>query len=169
MLVPINGLHGVISQKTELLNCRYILLYLLCILPAACKKFYFTRLVWDVLHHDKVVLAGLCVGNVFQAAFVQTRSRFSQRDSYWVSFDRHTFRLPAGFQGFPQFIQGNIPITGLPIRIATYLGCVWLETEYGLVNWFIDHLELHFTVHWHTQTSALSLVQSPLAVSWQQI
>jgi hypothetical protein len=30
-----------------------------------------------------------------------------------------------------------------------------------------QHSELHFTDHWHTQTSVLSLLQSPLAVSWQ--
>jgi hypothetical protein len=28
---------------------------------------------------------------------------------------------------------------------------------------------LHFTDHWHTQTSVLSVLQSPLAVSWQRI
>jgi hypothetical protein len=31
----------------------------------------------------------------------------------------------------------------------------------------IHHSELHFTHHWHTQTSFLSLLQSPLAVFWQ--
>jgi hypothetical protein len=42
------------------------------------------------------------------------------------------------------------------------------------MDWWIDllttcihHLELHFTDHWHTQTSVLSLLQSPLAASWQ--
>jgi hypothetical protein len=33
----------------------------------------------------------------------------------------------------------------------------------------IHHSELHFTDHWHTQTSFLSLLQSPLAVSCQQL
>jgi hypothetical protein len=33
----------------------------------------------------------------------------------------------------------------------------------------IHHSELYFTDHWHTQTSVLSLLQSPLAVSWQRI
>jgi hypothetical protein len=44
------------------------------------------------------------------------------------------------------------------------------------MNWWMDllticihHSELHFTVHWHTQTSVLSLVQSPLAVSGQRL
>jgi hypothetical protein len=37
------------------------------------------------------------------------------------------------------------------------------------MNGFIDHSELHFTVHWHTQTSVLSLIQPPLAVSWQRL
>jgi hypothetical protein len=39
----------------------------------------------------------------------------------------------------------------------------------ALLTTCIHHLELHFTDHWHTQTSVLSLLQSPLAVSWQQI
>jgi hypothetical protein len=30
-------------------------------------------------------------------------------------------------------------------------------------------LELHFTGHWNTQTSVLSVLQSILAVSWQRI
>jgi hypothetical protein len=33
----------------------------------------------------------------------------------------------------------------------------------------IHHLELHFTDHWHTETSVLSLLQSLLAVSWQRL
>jgi hypothetical protein len=44
------------------------------------------------------------------------------------------------------------------------------------MDWILDllitcvhHSELHFIVHWHTETSDLSLSQSPLAVSWQQI
>jgi hypothetical protein len=43
-------------------------------------------------------------------------------------------------------------------------------------DWLLDLLttcihqsELHFTNHWHTQTSVLSQLQSPLAVSWQQL
>jgi hypothetical protein len=43
-------------------------------------------------------------------------------------------------------------------------------------DWILDLLttcihnwELHFTVHCHTQTSVLSLLQPPLAVSWQRI
>jgi hypothetical protein len=36
---------------------------------------------------------------------------------------------------------------------------------------YIDDSWLHFTDHWHTQTSVLSLrvLQSPLAVSWERI
>jgi hypothetical protein len=44
------------------------------------------------------------------------------------------------------------------------------------MDWILDLLatcihrsELHFAVHWHTQPSVLSPLQSPLAVSWQQI
>jgi hypothetical protein len=44
------------------------------------------------------------------------------------------------------------------------------------MDWLLDilttcihHSELHFTVHWHTQTSVLSLLQSPIAISWQRI
>jgi hypothetical protein len=45
---------------------------------------------------------------------------------------------------------------------------------FGLVIVFIDHLNthdswLHFTDHWHTQASVLSLLQSPLAVAWQRL
>jgi hypothetical protein len=51
---------------------------------------------------------------------------------------------------------------------------VWLQTVFGLVSGFNDHLYtrdpwLHFTDHWHRQTSVLSLLQSPLAVPWQRI
>jgi hypothetical protein len=31
----------------------------------------------------------------------------------------------------------------------------WLSMWFGLVTWFIDHSWLHFTYHWHTQTSVL--------------
>jgi hypothetical protein len=44
------------------------------------------------------------------------------------------------------------------------------------LNWWMDllttcihHSELHFTDHWHSQASVLSLLQSPLAVSWQRL
>jgi hypothetical protein len=33
----------------------------------------------------------------------------------------------------------------------------------------IHHSDLHLTVHWHTQTSVLSLLQSSLADSWQRL
>jgi hypothetical protein len=47
-------------------------------------------------------------------------------------------------------------------------------TGVGLVTRFIDYLSvhdswLHFIDYRHTQTSVLSLLQSPLAVSWQRI
>jgi hypothetical protein len=32
----------------------------------------------------------------------------------------------------------------------------------------MQHSKLHLSDHWHTQTSVLSLLQSPLAVSWQR-
>jgi hypothetical protein len=38
-----------------------------------------------------------------------------------------------------------------------------------LLTTCIHHSELHFTDHWHTQTSVLSLLQSPLAVSSQRL
>jgi hypothetical protein len=44
------------------------------------------------------------------------------------------------------------------------------------MDWILDllttcthHSELHFTDQWHTQTSVLSLLQSPLSVSWQRL
>jgi hypothetical protein len=39
----------------------------------------------------------------------------------------------------------------------------------NLLTILIHHLELHCTDHWHTQTSVLSVLQSPLAVSWQRL
>jgi hypothetical protein len=45
--------------------------------------------------------------------------------------------------------------------------------SFGLGLWFTDHINtwliIPFTDHWHTQTSVLILLQSPLAVSWQRI
>jgi hypothetical protein len=41
----------------------------------------------------------------------------------------------------------------------------WLD----LLTTWIHHSELHFTDHWHTQTSILSLLQSPIAVFWQRL
>jgi hypothetical protein len=38
-----------------------------------------------------------------------------------------------------------------------------------LLTTCIHHSELHFTDHWHTQTTILNLLQSPLAVSWQRL
>jgi hypothetical protein len=57
------------------------------------------------------------------------------------------------------------------------LSCIrslWLRTGYGLDEldlWTtcIHHSERHFTDHWCIQTSVLSLLQSPLVVSWQQL
>jgi hypothetical protein len=40
----------------------------------------------------------------------------------------------------------------------------WMD----LLTTCIHHLELHFTVHWHTQTSVLGLLQPPLSVSGQR-
>jgi hypothetical protein len=37
-----------------------------------------------------------------------------------------------------------------------------------LLATYIHHSELHFTDHWHTQTSVLSVLQYPLAISWQR-
>jgi hypothetical protein len=37
-----------------------------------------------------------------------------------------------------------------------------------LLTTCIHHSELHFTVHGYTQTSALSILQSPLVVFWQR-
>jgi hypothetical protein len=45
-------------------------------------------------------------------------------------------------------------------------GMDWIS---DLLTTCMHHSRLHFTDHWHTQTSVLSLLQSPLAISWQQI
>jgi hypothetical protein len=39
----------------------------------------------------------------------------------------------------------------------------------GLLTTWIHHSEIHFTAHWYTQTSALSILQLSLAVSWQRL
>jgi hypothetical protein len=38
-----------------------------------------------------------------------------------------------------------------------------------LLTTCIHRSELHFTDHWHTQTSVFGLLQSPLAVSWKRL
>jgi hypothetical protein len=57
--------------------------------------------------------------------------------------------------------------------IVTYLGvCDYrrsMDWRMDLLITCIRHSELHFTDHWHTQTSVLSLLQSPLAVSWERL
>jgi hypothetical protein len=59
------------------------------------------------------------------------------------------------------------------VCIVKYLGLC--DYRRGM-EWLLDilttsiHLsELHFTDHWHIQTTVLSLLQSPLAVSWQRL
>jgi hypothetical protein len=42
-----------------------------------------------------------------------------------------------------------------------------MDADIGLH--LIHGSELQFTYHWHTRTSILSLLQSPLAVSWQRL
>jgi hypothetical protein len=79
-------------------------------------------------------------------------------------------------------------------KTARYLSCfeqlwnfVWVQLylyyhdlgvydyKRGMDRWIhllttcAHHSELHFTDHWHTQTSVLSLLQSPLAVSLQRL
>jgi hypothetical protein len=57
------------------------------------------------------------------------------------------------------------------------LSCIWGCMTYRQgIDWILDllttcihHSELHFTVHWHTQTGVLSLLQSLLAISWQRL
>jgi hypothetical protein len=41
----------------------------------------------------------------------------------------------------------------------------WMD----LLTTCVHHSELHFTVPWRINTNVLSMLQSPLAVSWQQI
>jgi hypothetical protein len=43
-----------------------------------------------------------------------------------------------------------------------------MDCMLDLVTTCIHHTELHFVFYWHTQTSVLGLLQSPLAVSWQR-
>jgi hypothetical protein len=57
--------------------------------------------------------------------------------------------------------------------IVTYFG---VFDSRQVMDWILHLLticihpsELHFTDHWHTQTSVLSLLQSPIAVPWQQL
>jgi hypothetical protein len=52
-----------------------------------------------------------------------------------------------------------------------FFSLVWLYTRYKLDIGFIDHLfiPLGTTIYRHTQTSVLSLIQSPLAVSLQRL
>jgi hypothetical protein len=65
----------------------------------------------------------------------------------------------------------------------TWHSClVWYCHELGVCDyrrgtgWILDllttcihHSELLFTVHWHTHTSVLSLLHSPLSVSWRRL
>jgi hypothetical protein len=44
-------------------------------------------------------------------------------------------------------------------------GMDWI---FDLLTTYIHHSELHYIDHWHTQPSVLSLLQSPLTVSWQR-
>jgi hypothetical protein len=60
------------------------------------------------------------------------------------------------------------------IYIVTYLGggVTYRRGMYwwtDLLTTCIYNSELRFTDHWHTQTSVLSLLKSPLAVSWQRL
>jgi hypothetical protein len=56
--------------------------------------------------------------------------------------------------------------------IFTFWGCVTYRRG---MDWLLDLLtcihrsELHYTDHWHTENVVLSLLQSPLAVSWQRL
>jgi hypothetical protein len=45
---------------------------------------------------------------------------------------------------------------------------VWIG-ELDLLTTCIQHSGLHVADHWNTHTSVVSLVQSPLAVSWQRL
>jgi hypothetical protein len=58
--------------------------------------------------------------------------------------------------------------------ILSRFRCVWdyrqsMDCLLDLLNTCINHSELHFTDHWHTQTGVLSLLQSQIAVSWQRL
>jgi hypothetical protein len=62
-------------------------------------------------------------------------------------------------------------ISGPPLLHNIFLcdyrqGMDWIL---DLLTTCIHHLELHFTDQWHTQTSVISPLQSPLAVSWQRL
>jgi hypothetical protein len=59
----------------------------------------------------------------------------------------------------------------LTIILSRIWGC---DYRWG-INWILNlliacihHSELHFTEHWHTQTSVLSPLNYPQAVSWQR-
>jgi hypothetical protein len=56
--------------------------------------------------------------------------------------------------------------------IVTIWGCDYrrgVDCWMGLLTTYTHHSYLHFTDHWHTWTSALSPLQFPLAVAWQQL
>jgi hypothetical protein len=64
----------------------------------------------------------------------------------------------------------------IKLRVKIYCHDLWVCDYRWGVDWILDllttcihHLELHITVHWHTQTRVLSVLWSPLAVSWQRL
>jgi hypothetical protein len=59
----------------------------------------------------------------------------------------------------------------LLLQLLLVVTCMfmWVYTGFGLVNGFTEHLYKslqHFTTHYPTQTSNVSLLQPPLVVSW---
>jgi hypothetical protein len=75
----------------------------------------------------------------------------------------------------PKFKPLTLPMHGFSLSSCTYIlsycsdyrqGTDWLL---NLLTTCIHHLELHFTDDWYSQTSVLSLLQSPLAIPWQRL
>jgi hypothetical protein len=75
----------------------------------------------------------------------------------------------------PKFKPLMRPMHGFSLSSCIYILSHCSDYRRGM-DWLLDllttcihHSELHFTDDWHSQTSVLSVLQSPLAVPWQRL
>jgi hypothetical protein len=78
---------------------------------------------------------------------------------------------PDGFSWLYRYCVGHCPLSWVYCSTLSSV-CHDFRGAFGwmdLLTTCIHHSELYFTAHWHTQTSVLNLLQSPLVVSWQRL
>jgi hypothetical protein len=132
---------------------------------------------WEAGNHLSMTALSGCMFISFSSSILCSSPGFnySSTHSRQCTFTRSSFRLyvltaKTWILRFIILWSLDKMKVSINLKILSWFWGVWLQKGYGLdegIYWHLANTTWNYTDQWHTQTDVLSLLQSPLAISWK--